>query len=83
LAPIEEPSTFSIDLAEFASRYGGTSPSFIRWRAAVDARVSAMTGLSLDDLSDCCYRDWYEQGMKPARAARRAIREAGGAAFGF
>ena len=33
-------------------------------------------GCSVHDLPDCCYFDWYEDDMSPARAAAKAIRSA-------
>jgi hypothetical protein len=49
---------------------------FDAWYAKVDAAVQAKTGLSVDDLPDCCYRDWWEDGMTAGQAARAAIRSA-------
>lgn len=54
----------------------GNEAGFKAWMAKVDAVVSARSGLSADDLPDCCYRDWYDDGVKPAAAAARAIRMA-------
>ena len=36
-----------------------------------------LVGLSIDDLPDCPYRDWYDDGTSPKAAAGRAIRRAG------
>lgn len=43
----------------------------------VNAIIEQGIGLSADDLPDCCYTQWYEDGMRPATAARRAIKNAG------
>lgn len=48
------------------------------WKAQVDAEVWRRAGVSLDDLPDVPTADWYEQGTKPATAARRAIAAARG-----
>lgn len=48
--------------------------SFEAWMAKVNAYVEKLAGLSADDLPDCCYRDWYDDGVSPANAARRALK---------
>lgn len=53
-------------------------PTFEQWMAAVNRAVERTAGLSADDLPDCAYRDWYDLGTTPERAARKAIRNAGG-----
>ena len=50
--------------------------SYDDWKAAVDKAVSSMVGLSVDDLPDCPLRDWYDDGLSPATAARQAIQSA-------
>lgn len=52
--------------------------TFEAWLAKVDAAIRAKTGLTLRDLDDCPYADWYEDGVSPATAAKRAIKNAGG-----
>jgi hypothetical protein len=32
--------------------------------------------VSVNDLPDCCFRDWFEDDVKPVQAARRAVRNA-------
>ncbi len=49
---------------------------FEHWLAKVDAAVEARTGMSLSDLPDCCFRDWYDDGVTPSAAAARVIRNA-------
>jgi hypothetical protein len=50
--------------------------SFPAYRRMVDALVEAKCGLSLDDLPDVCLMDWFEDRVRPAAAAARAIRAA-------
>jgi hypothetical protein len=50
--------------------------TFDEWLKAVDTIITAKLGLSRDDLPDCCYRDWYDDGVTPKTAAFRAIRNA-------
>ncbi len=50
--------------------------TFEDWMKQIDAIISARTGLTHDDLPDVCYRDWYEDGMSPKRAASAAIANA-------
>jgi hypothetical protein len=51
---------------------------FEQWLKQVDDFVQRYCGLDTSDLPDCNYRDWYEDGDKPATAAKRAIRMAKG-----
>ncbi len=48
--------------------------NFNAWMCAVDAACIRRSGLSIYDLADCCFHDWYDDGMTPAAAARHAIR---------
>jgi hypothetical protein len=50
--------------------------SFDEWMRAVDAQVEALAGCNIYDLPDCCYPDWYDDGLSPREAAQRAIRNA-------
>lgn len=52
--------------------------TFTEWMYRVDQAAWRAVGLSADDLPDCPYRRWYDEGIRPAQAARRAIRAAGG-----
>jgi hypothetical protein len=52
------------------------SMSFGDWTTELDKAVQAMVGCSLADLPDVCYADWFEDGVSPKSAARRAIRAA-------
>jgi hypothetical protein len=51
--------------------------SFDSWFAKVDANVSATVGLSVSDLPDCPFRDWFEDGISPSEAAEMTLEEAG------
>ena len=55
-----------------------TTMTLDQWMQAVNALVERKYGLSTDDLPDCCYADWFEDGMLPSTAARKAIKNAGG-----
>ena len=48
--------------------------SFDEWLRATDLCAETKYGLSLADLPDCCYRDWYDAGYTPSWAARAAVR---------
>ena len=52
--------------------------TFEKWMAAVDASVSAKVGVSVHDLEDCPFRDWFEDDVSPKSAASRAIRNSNG-----
>ena len=48
--------------------------SFEAWMKAVDSHLLRLVGVESSDMSDVCYADWYEDGMSPSQAARRAMR---------
>jgi len=50
--------------------------TFEDWMKKVDKIIESRVGLSSDDLPDVCYRDWYDDGISPDRAANRAIKSA-------
>lgn len=50
--------------------------SFEKWMKTVDMLVRSLAGFSVHDLPDCCFADWYEDGVKPLTAAKRAIKAA-------
>lgn len=50
--------------------------SFEAWMKEVNKCLVKMCGMCADDLPDCCYRDWYDDGFKPKEAAVMAIEEA-------
>jgi hypothetical protein len=48
--------------------------NFEQWMQKVNDGVGQMVGLSADDLPDRPYRDWFDDGMQPIVAARKAVR---------
>ena len=52
------------------------NPSFNRWMERVDSVVWKSVGVSVHDLPDCDFRIWYEERLRPVRAAARAVRRA-------
>ena len=48
--------------------------TFDEWLKEVDKWCNALCGCSYRDLPDCCYADWYEDGVSAKSAAKRAIR---------
>ena len=52
------------------------NPSFDRWMERVDNLVWKGAGVSVHDLPDCDYRIWYDERLRPVRAAARAVRRA-------
>jgi hypothetical protein len=52
--------------------------SFDAWMKKVnDAIADRLGGLTADDLSDCPYSEWHEDGVSAKSAASRAIKRAG------
>jgi hypothetical protein len=49
---------------------------FEKWLELVDRYVKEETFLSYQDLPDCPYADWYQDGVTPKSAAKRAIKRA-------
>ena len=54
----------------------GDSPTFERWMDRVDGLVWTCAHLSVYDLPDCLFRIWYDERLRPVRAAARAVRRA-------
>ncbi len=52
------------------------SDTFKEWMAEVDEQVQVLACVSVYDLPDCLFRDWYDDELTPRQAARRAIRNA-------
>lgn len=50
--------------------------TFEQWMALVDGQCERRAGCSVHDLPDCCFRDWFEDGVSASGAAVRAIRSA-------
>jgi hypothetical protein len=55
---------------------GRIDMTFEAWMKEINGHVIRKTGVSVDDLPDCPFRDWYDDGVKPTGAASRAIRNA-------
>jgi hypothetical protein len=51
--------------------------TFDEWMAQVDSRVWGTVGLSVHDLEDCSFRDWFDDGVSVATAAKRVLRQSG------
>jgi hypothetical protein len=51
--------------------------NFDSWMAAVDRAVQARGGLSVHDLADQPFADWYEDGITPKQAATLTLQEEG------
>ena len=49
--------------------------NFKQWMTAVDAEVSAISGLGVDDLADMCFRDRFDDGCDPTEVAEELLRE--------
>jgi hypothetical protein len=54
-------------------KYAGGDAYFALWMALVDHRVMRRVGLSVLDLSDQPFTDWYEDGITPAQAAELTV----------
>lgn len=56
-----------------------TYTSFETWYAAAEVVAKREIGVSLEDIADCPYRDWYEYGLSPkqsvAKARKRALED--------
>jgi len=51
--------------------------TFSQWMKEVDEACWCKAGLSVHDLGDCRFADWYDDGVRPATAARRALKASG------
>ena len=49
--------------------------TFEQWMKQVDFVLYGF-GLAADDLPDCPYRDWFDDGLSVGRAVKRAIKNA-------
>ena len=55
----------------------GDNPSFGEWMKRIDGYLIRNIGVSTGDLEDCPYMDWYEDRVRPIRAANKALKRAG------
>lgn len=51
-------------------------PPFEQWMRNVDKYCYAIAGISIHDLEDCPFRDWYDAGVSERSAAHRCIKRA-------
>lgn len=51
----------------------GADVAFDSWLGAVDRIVNERTGVSVHDLPDMPFRDWFDDGVSAKQAAARAI----------
>ncbi len=51
--------------------------SYKDWFRAVNAWVEAIAGCVVMDLADCPFYDWWEDGVSPKVAAKRALEASG------
>ena len=56
---------------------------FDAWMQDVDDCVKEQSGLDIRDLPDCLYQDWFDEGVEPEDAARKALEENGFMDFSF
>ena len=52
--------------------------AFTAWMAEVDKHILNAVGMDHNDLPDWRYRDAFEEGMAPVKAAKRAVKAAEG-----
>lgn len=50
---------------------------FNKWMAEANGHVLRLTGVSIYELPDCTFRDWFDDGVSPKEAAEYALEEAG------
>lgn len=55
--------------------------TFDEWMNQVNIEVSNQVGLDADDLADQPYYDWWEDGVRPKTAAKRALKDNGWGAY--
>ena len=48
-------------------------PTFEAWMARTDQAMTATIGLSIHDLADQPFYDWFTDGMTPAEAVRLTL----------
>jgi hypothetical protein len=51
--------------------------TFASWMNAVDRELANISGLTSGDLADQNYRDWYDDEMSAAEAAREVLESEG------
>jgi len=56
------------------------NPTFEGWMKRVNHYLWGI-GLTADDLPDCTWRDWFDDRVRPIRAANKALKAAGADLF--
>ena len=51
--------------------------AFEKWFELVDNETFELCGVSIHELPECSFRDWFEDGMSAADAAYKAAQYAG------
>jgi hypothetical protein len=51
--------------------------TFEQWMQKVDSAVIRQTGVSVHDLADQCFHDWFDDGITPVQAARLTLENEG------
>ena len=51
--------------------------TFAAWMAAVDRFIWQVAGVSVHDLPDRCYRDWYDDKLNPQEAGEIVLEDEG------
>jgi hypothetical protein len=51
----------------------GIEMGFKEWMKKVDRAVARLCGMSVWDLPDCAFAEWFAEGMSPKRAAKAAV----------
>jgi len=51
--------------------------TFRQWMQAVDRQVQAIAFLSVHDLADQPFHDWYNDGVEPEEAAQMTLEDEG------
>lgn len=49
--------------------------AFEHWRAQCDLLVTHRYMVGIDDMPDACWRDWYEDGLRPVEAVDTAAED--------
>lgn len=70
-----------MNAAEFSRQFPAKASckednDFRLWMAQVDVLILRKTGVTSNDLPDFCYRDAFDDGATPNKAAQRAIKAA-------
>jgi Family of unknown function (DUF5419) len=51
--------------------------TFEEWMKQIDRIIGEVCGLGHGDIGDQCYYDWYDDGVTPMQAAKRALKNEG------